>query len=208
MDEMLLVLLRRRAHKFPVKITTSSLGAEAGMSQQNASRKLTMLARDGFIERGTEGIRLTKKAYDEAAVLFSSLRGIFESGRIRIDGTIVQGLGEGKFYLSLPGYRKQIREKLGFDPFPGTLNVRLDGEQAWKRQLLLDGEPIIISGFRGKDRAYGDLFAYRCRLGRVAAAVIFPLRTTHGTDIIEIIAPQSLRRTMRLGNGSRVTIVF
>ena len=38
---------------------------------------------------------------------------------------IVSGMGEGAYYMSLKGYRNQFIEKLGYEPYPGTLNVKL-----------------------------------------------------------------------------------
>lgn len=208
MDDILLLLLRMGAHSRPLIMTTSELGSLCSMSQQNASRKLARLAKEGYLERGRDGILLTKKAYDESAGLYASLRGVFEGSRLDIEGTIVRGLGEGKFYMSLPGYRKQIKRKLGFDPFPGTLNIRLDAGQGWKRRQLLENEPIVISGFRGKGRTFGDLFAYRCVLGGKKGAVIVPLRTHHGVDILEIISSFDAKKALGKKDGERVKIAI
>ena len=35
-------------------------------------------------------------------------------------------MGEGSYYMSLKGYKKQFKEKLGYEPFPGTLNLKLE----------------------------------------------------------------------------------
>ena len=43
-----------------------------------------------------------------------------------VTGVLFSGLGEGAYYIMIKGYRKQFQSKLGFDPFPGTLNLRLD----------------------------------------------------------------------------------
>ncbi|PIU59668.1 riboflavin kinase, partial [Candidatus Bathyarchaeota archaeon CG07_land_8_20_14_0_80_47_9] len=42
-----------------------------------------------------------------------------------IKGKISTGKGEGAQFVKLPWVRKQIIQKLGFTPFPGTLNIRL-----------------------------------------------------------------------------------
>lgn len=208
MDEMLVALLRKGAHRRPVRLTTGELGELAGISQQSASRRLAQLQSGGLVERGREGVRLTKKAYGELASLYSALKGAFGEGGLEIHGTVVEGLGEGGYYMSLGGYRRQIREKLGFEPFAGTLNIRVAEPERWKRHSLLEGEPVVIGGFRDRERTYGDLYAYRCKIGGMEGAAIFPLRTTHGTDIIEIIAPQNLRKAMHLKSGGRVSMTF
>ena len=41
-------------------------------------------------------------------------------------GRVVGGLGQGQYYISRKGYRHQFIQKLGFVPFPGTLNIKLD----------------------------------------------------------------------------------
>jgi riboflavin kinase len=138
MDEILLLLLKKGARKKPVKLTTAEVGEAAGMSQQSASRRLLSLEEDGMIERGQDGIALTKKANREIAGEYAALRAVFEE-KLEISGTVETGIGEGKYYLALDGYRKQMKEKLGFEPFPGTLNIRLPKSERWKKEQLLAG---------------------------------------------------------------------
>jgi riboflavin kinase len=207
MDELLLLLLRHGAHARPARLTGAELGAALSMSQQNASRRLAELERTGYVERKDGGIMLTKTAYGELAGLYSSMKAAFEGGRLEIEGTISAGLGEGRYYISLPGYRKQIEEKLGFSPYPGTLNVRLDEADLWKRQHLLGLDPVVIRGFRDDKRTYGDIFAYACTVEGEKCAVIVPLRTHHGADILEIIARHELKRKLRKKDGQRVRVI-
>jgi len=206
MDEMLILLLRKGAHAKPCRLTTAELGHLAGMSQQNASRRISALAGAGMLVRNKDGIMLTAKGYHELAGLYSSLKAVFDGGKLEFSGIIVRGLGEGSFYMSLEGYRKQIREHLGFDPFPGTLNIRLDEDERWKRQSLIESEPIIISGFKDKNRTYGELYAYRCRVEGRDGAIIVPLRTHHGQEILEIIFPFNAKAELRKKDGARVRV--
>jgi riboflavin kinase len=206
MDEMLILLLRKGAHQRPIRATTSDIGAETGMSQQNASRRLSELEKDGLIERTKEGMMLTKKATEELSALHSALRSAFE-GALDIKGKIAAGSGEGRFYLSLEGYRNEIQRKLGFVPFPGTLNIVVDPDSMLSRQQLRRMEPIVIQGFKDGQRTYGDLFAYRCRLEGLECALIIPLRTHHGPDIVEIICPSDIKRTLGKKDGDTVAVV-
>lgn len=206
MDDVLLLLLRHGAHLRPVRMTTGELGSEAGMSQQNASRVLALLEKGGRIERTDAGIALTKKGLGELAAVYGAMKASFEGRKLEIEGTIVRGLGEGKYYLSLDGYRKQIRKALGFAPFPGTLNVKMPAGDVWKRQQLLRMEPVIIGGFRDGKRTYGDLFAYRCRLEGKECAILLPMRTHHGPEIIEVICEFDVRRKLGKREGDLVKI--
>ena len=42
-----------------------------------------------------------------------------------LKGIIFTGLGEGAYYMSLEGYKKQFKKHLNFIPYPGTLNLRM-----------------------------------------------------------------------------------
>ena len=207
MDEILLLLLRKGAHKKPVKLTTAEVGQGAGISQQSASRRLLALEEEGLISRGADGLSLTRKAHDEIAREYAALKSVFEE-KLEISGAIETGIGEGKYYLSLEGYRKQMKEKLGFEPFPGTLNIKLSKSDLWKKEQLLAGEAVVISGFRSRERTYGDIYAYPCRLEEKECAVIVPLRTSHGPDIIEIICGFDIRKKFGKKDGDIVRVIF
>ena len=98
-NEILIALLKKSAHKKKVIITTTELGEETGMSQQNASRLLLELEKKGFVERDGNGITIRKPGIAELSRIYAELEGAFHEGRIIIQGEIVQGLGEGRYYL-------------------------------------------------------------------------------------------------------------
>jgi riboflavin kinase len=204
MDEILIFLFKKKAHAQPLSVTTSELGEVMGFSQQNASRRLGALEQEGYIEKTQAGIMLTKKAYSEIASLYGGLRSVFEEGELEIEGKVVKGLGEGRYYLSLDGYRKQIKELLGFEPYPGTLNI--DVMDSWDREQLVHLDPVVIKGFKGKDRSYGDLFAYRCRLEGHECALIVPLRTHHGPKTLELACSFNIRKKLGKKDGDKVKV--
>lgn len=208
MDEILLFLLKKGAYQKPLRITTIELGAATAMSQQSASRKLLVLENEGYLIRNDQGVKLTRKAYEEMAKIYASLRDAFEKTSLEISGAVVKGRGEGKFYLSLHGYVRQVESKLGFTPYPGTLNIKLDENERWKKQLLLQMDPIMIDGFREGDKTYGDLFAYNCKILGETCAVILPLRTHHGVEIIEIIAKDELRKKFNKTEGDKIKVIL
>jgi len=205
MDELLLLLLRSGAHREPVRLTTTEIGEMFGMSQQNVSRRLRALEKEGRIERKRQGVMLTEEGVAEMRELLAQLQNAFDSS-LEMRGRIADGLGEGRFYLSRPGYRKQMREKLGFEPYHGTLNVLLDAGEGEKRRRLLQLEPVIIEGFKEDERTFGDLFAYKARVDGIECAVVVPLRTHHGQDVIELVAPVSLRKKLGKGTGDSISV--
>lgn len=205
MDKMLFFLLQKGGNKKSVRITTAELGKALGMSQQNASRRLKLLSDEGLIER-KGGIRITPAGTKKIREHYNMLKRALEESRIRFSGKIVDGFGKGKYYISLSGYRKGIRDRLGFEPYAGTLNIKLSKNDLRKRSEILRDEPIVINGFRTKQRTFGDLFAYHCKVNGYSAAIVFPLRSNHPQDIIEIVADVHLRKALNRGKGSGVVV--
>src|SRR5579864_2735518 len=41
------------------------------------------------------------------------------------EGSVSSGLGRGAQFLSIAWVRRELRQKLGLDPFPGTLNLQV-----------------------------------------------------------------------------------
>jgi riboflavin kinase len=122
---------------------------------------------------------------------------------VMVRGKVASGLGEGQRYISMEGYRSQLRQRLGFDPFPGTLNLRLNAPL-----LLPEEEAILIRGFISDGRSYGSCKCYPCRVGGLKCAIVRPDRSAYPHTLIEIIAPVSLRESMDLQDGDEVEVVL
>ncbi len=124
-----------------------------------------------------------------------------------LEGKVVSGDGEGRYYLSLKGYREQVREKLGFDPYPGTLNVLLTPESVERKSLLALRKPIVLKGFTEGGKRYGEVLAFPATVEGLEAALIIPVKTHHPPEIIEVISPHMLRKTLGLKDGDVVKVV-
>lgn len=123
------------------------------------------------------------------------------SGTLR--GRVVSGLGEGQHFISREGYLKQFREKLGFEPFPGTLNIKLDCP------FDPTSRPAIkIEGFQDEGRAFGKCSCYRVKVKEIKAVIVRPERSGHSPDLVEVIAPFSLRSSLGLADGDEVMLTF
>ena len=209
------LLSKGARHNF-VKVTTTELGKEIGRSQQAASKHLLDLENSGYIERAKKGqkfaVRVTDKGYSEIQGLFSSLRSALESApaAIEFEGSVVSGMGEGAYYMSLEGYRKQFREKLGYEPYPGTLNVRLTDQIFMNARRELGKHPsVFLDGFGDGTRTYGWVRCYRAAIngGAVDNAAVLVLERTHYDDsMLEVIAPMSIKQAAGIKNGDRVKV--
>ena len=209
------LLSKGARHNF-VGVTTTELGKNIGRSQQAASKHLLDLENSGYIERAKKGqkfvVKVTDKGYSEIQGLFSSLRAALEStpAAIDLEGKVVSGMGEGAYYMSLEGYRKQFKEKLGYEPYAGTLNIRLIDQIFMNARRELGKQPsIFINGFSDGTRTYGWVKCYRAVIndGRVNNAAVLVLERTHYDDsMLEVISPESIKQATGMKNGDRVKV--
>ena len=197
-------------------ITCSELAGRLDASNQTASRRLQRLEDADYLRREItgDGQRVTLTDGGERALQreYADYRRLFEGDAdVTLRGAVTSGMGEGRHYISLPGYMRQFRDRLGYEPFAGTLNVDLDDESIRSRARMDALDPIEIDGWEDDERTYGPAFCWPATLEsgekRCADAhVIAPERTHHGADQLEIIAPDKLRETLALEDDEEVTI--
>ena len=207
-------LLSRGARYNFVHITTSSLGKSIKKSQQAASIYLLELENNGFIERITKGrkisIKITHKGYLELVKLNSVLSSSLGSStsNIELSGSVISGLGEGAYYMSLKGYTKQFKTKIGYIPFPGTLNIKLNQQRDSQIvQQLADLDGIIIDPFSDGKRTYGWVKCFHAKLNNTINCELIRLeRTHHDNSVIELISKINLRKTIGLKTSSKVRV--
>lgn len=203
------------ASRRTVKVSTEYLAERIGLSQQTASRHLIQLEKKGWIRRTItpEGclIRITDSGVGELKKLYSSLQAVFEAAyplSVTLEGVLFTGLGEGAYYITRNGYRKQFIEKLGFDPYPGTLNIKLTTDYDVKTRTELESYPAIeIQGFKSKTRTFGPVRCYPAIINnKVKGAVVAALRSHYDSSVIELIAPYYLRGKLKLKDGHKVKV--
>jgi riboflavin kinase len=211
----LLKLAEMGAHRRTAKISTEYLGQKLDTSQQTASRYLIELDHMGWIKRTAthEGclIRITDSGSQVLGKLHQTLRFLMESTyppSVTLEGTVFTGLGEGAYYISKEKYRKQFMEKLGFDPYPGTLNLKLTTDYDTKARNELEGYPAVeIEGFINEDRTFGSVKCYPVIIqNKVKGALITALRSHYDVSVLEIIAPVQLRKHLGIRDGNKVKI--
>jgi len=203
------------AHRRTAKISTEYLAEKMGISQQTASRHLIELERERWIKRTItpEGslIKIDDLGMREIKKMYAQLRFLVEAAyppSVTLEGTVFTGLGEGAYYISKEIYRKQFIEKLGFDPYPGTLNLKLTTEYDLKTRTELETYPAVeIGGFRNENRTFGVVKCYPATIGnKVKGALIFALRTHYDVSVLEVIAPVCLRKQLNLKDGHKVKV--
>ena len=207
------LLSKGAKHNF-VSITTSILGKSIHKSQQAASKHLVELENSGFIERIMNGrkvsVKITQKGYSEMEKLSSILHSSFQSSLsyIELKGILVSGMGEGKYYMSLKGYTKQFKTKIGYVPFPGTLNVQLLKKEYITSITQFDNlDGIMINGYSDEKRTYGWAKCFDARLNNsIKCHLIILERTHHDNSTIELISKKNIRKYKKLKDGSKLSI--
>jgi riboflavin kinase len=203
------------AHLRTVKVSTQYLAGKMNVSQQTASRHLIELERKGWIERTVtqEGslTKVVKAGMDKLKSLHSSLSLIVEAKyppSLTLEGILFTGLGEGAYYIMQDGYRKQFIEKLRFDPYPGTLNLKLTNNYDRKVRSELEAYPSIeIEGFKAESRTFGPVKCYPVIINnKEKGAVLLATRSHYNSSVIEVIAPTFLRNKLKLKDGNKVKI--
>ncbi|NTU60343.1 MAG: HAD-IA family hydrolase, partial [Deltaproteobacteria bacterium] len=116
------------------------------------------------------------------------------------------GRREAAGFLAVPWVEEQLREKVGFVPFPGTLNVRLgdaDSLEAWAALRRSEAPVRLVS----PDPAFCDAGAYPVRLnGAVFGAAIVPVVEGYYPDVVEVVAAEGLRVRFGLGEGDPCSV--
>ncbi len=207
-------LLSKGAKYNYVTLTSSSLGKNIHKSQQAASKHLLELEQNKFITRIISGrkisVKITSKGFSEIVKLSSTLQKSLDSSPSHVDleGTLISGMGEGAYYMGLKGYSKQFKSKIGYVPFPGTFNVRLDQkihQESIKQFETLDG--IKIKSFSDGKRTYGWVKCFSAKLNNTINCQLIILERTHHDDsVIELISKVCLRKNNKFKDGSKVSI--
>ena len=117
-------------------------------------------------------------------------------------GFVEDGVLQASSFTQLDWVREQFRAKVGFDPYPGTLNVRVVNAIAlavWRERPGI----VIVPSVPG----YCAARCYPARVGgRVAAAWILPEVAGYPDALVELMAPVSLRAALQLKTGDVVSI--
>ena len=207
-------LLNLGAGSRQVRVSTTELSAVLGVSQQSASRHLMLLERMELVSRRIDAdgslIRITEGGLRALNEVFYGLRRHLEGGEVEafvFEGVVFSGLYEGAYYIGKREYQDQIREKLGFDPYPGTLNLRLREADVERRRRLERLPAVVIEGFKDRERAFGSGRCYPAVVNDdVEGALIVAERTTYDLSVMEIVSPIYLRRHFGLEDGDTVKV--
>lgn len=201
-----------------IEFTSTDIGIEINKSQQAASKIILALQELKYVERVKKGhsylIRVTDEGFSIVKKMSEFLYMALNSspGNVTLSGALVSGMGEGKYYMSLDGYRKQFKKKIGYIPFPGTLNIRiLDPLSLENRQKIESFSYHFVDGFSDAKRTYGWVKCYPVIINgneKISSDLLILERTHYDNNMLEIIAPVNIKKVLDLKNGDNVEVTL
>ncbi|NVM28665.1 MAG: DUF120 domain-containing protein [Candidatus Helarchaeota archaeon] len=211
----LFTLANLGAHEI-IEISSIEFAEKIGASQQTASRRLKDLEKKGLVTRMIshkgQSIRITKPGIEMLHKIYLLLDNMFSQKpqKLKVEGEIFSGMGEGAYYVMQQGYADQFKDKLGFDPYPGTLNIKLSKQPDLQIRRVLESDSypgIEIAGFKDKQRTYGPVKCFLVKVNESVQGAILLIKRTHYRDnVLEIISPEFLREKLKLKDGDQIGV--
>jgi CTP-dependent riboflavin kinase len=132
----------------------------------------------------------------------------------RMTGIVFSDLGVASSFMSLAWVQAGLRERLGFAPFPATLNIRLENaadQETWRR-IRVEGPALRLSSADGgfcSARLYPVAIHSKVDLREnISAAILFPEVADYPCDKLEIVAPFRLKDYLGVRDGDALTLEF
>ena len=124
-------------------------------------------------------------------------------------GRLATGIGQGRHFTRLDWARSQFMDKLGIDPFPGTVNVVVDDPDAMPVWVRLKRTPGIRIDNPNDGPHDCDARCYPVSIeGRIDAAIVLPEVDGYPPAQVEMIAELAVREALGIEDGDTVRIVL
>ena len=124
-----------------------------------------------------------------------------------LTGKIISGIKQGAFFTQLDWVQEQCLEKLGFKPFPGTLNLEIPNGSVTIIDALQPQEGIELVP---PDSNFCSGFVFPITVEGISGAIVAPAADVrvHAKNIIEIISHLGLKDALGLVDGDLVTLTI
>ena len=131
----------------------------------------------------------------------------------RMTGIIFSDLGQASSFMALDWVQDLLKQRLGYHPFPATLNVRpkdAEDAQVWQRvQSDHAGTPLTPASDGHCGAKLYRVEIYRTAEGaKVGGAILLPEVNDYPKDKIEIVAPMRLKDHFGVDDGDQLTLEF
>ena len=122
-----------------------------------------------------------------------------------LEGKVVSGARQASFFTQLVWVQAQCMTKLGFKPYPGTLNLEVREEFTEVLAALRNANGIMLIP---PDLSCCTGRALPVSVQGVCGALILPAEDVniHGKNVLEVMAPVRLKDVLGLKDGDTVTL--
>jgi len=119
-------------------------------------------------------------------------------------GKILAGVQKAAQFTQLDWVQEQCMEKLGFIPFPGTVNLEITEEDISTLKALRREEGIRLIP---PDPQFCESKAFPIAMGHIQGALIIPAENVrvHGRAVIEILAPVKVKDALGVDDGDSLS---
>jgi len=126
---------------------------------------------------------------------------------IRLTGRVVSGARRAAQFTQLGWAESQCLEKLGFRPYPGTLNIELLPEDLPAFEIIKRNPPMELTP---PDASFCTAAVIPVSLRNVSGALVIPAEEVriNGANVVEVIAPLEVRKALSLKDGDEIAIVI
>ena len=122
-------------------------------------------------------------------------------------GRLATGIGQGKQFTGLDWARAQFMDRLGIDPYPGTVNVIVDDPNSMPVWVRVKRTPGIRIDNPGNGLHDCDARCYPVTVaGRIDGAIVVPEVDGYPPAQVEIIAGVGVRQALDIEDGDPVEI--
>ncbi len=122
-----------------------------------------------------------------------------------VKGIVVSGARKAAFFTQLDWVTAQCEAKLGFRPFPGTLNIEILPESLPDMASMQNGKGIELVP---PDTTSCTARVIPILIEEIRAAMIIPeeIVRIHGRNIVEAMAPVNLRQALNIEDGDALCL--
>lgn len=120
-------------------------------------------------------------------------------------GRLFSGIGKGRYYVGHPEYQKRFESSLGYRPYPGTLNLKLEDPRVVEGvKSLRSKKGIMIASFVVDGEGFSALKCFDGKIRGEKVTLLFIDVTHYNESVAEIISPTYLRGALELKDGDEV----
>ena len=130
----------------------------------------------------------------------------------KVTGVVFSDLGRASQFMALDWVQQELRDSLGYHPFPATLNLRPATEAdllTWRAvQKDLPGIEMAHGAFCSARIFLVDICRPEADDKRLRGAVLLPAVADYPGDKMEVVAPERLKDKLGVADGDRLTLEF